>query len=336
MKASKVFVIAEAGVNHNGSLRAAKRLIDAAAKCGVDAVKFQAFNPDEVVAKKAPKANYQKKNTDRNENQLEMIKKLELGEKAHKILLNYCRKKGVIFLSSAFDLKSIDLLKRLKVRIFKVPSGEITNLPYLRKIACLNKKIIMSTGMADLKEVKRALDVLISGGTKRENITILHCNTEYPTPYEDVNLKAMITLKKELKVNTGYSDHTLGIEIPIAAAALGASVIEKHFTLDKSMQGPDHKASLNPEELKEMTRAIRNIERALGNGIKRPSLSELKNIRIVRKSIVAAKDIKKGELLSNENIAAKRPATGISPMKWDEVINSIASRDFKADDPIVL
>lgn len=331
---TKTFIIAEAGVNHNGSVKIAKKMIDVAVTAGADAVKFQTFKTELVVSKNAPKAEYQKETTDRSESQFDMIKKLELGKDAHKKLINYCHKNGIIFLSSPFDLVSIDLLNELGLKIFKIPSGEITNLPYLRKIGKLNKKVIMSTGMSDLGEIEDALDILISSGAKKENITVLHCNTEYPAPMKDVNLKAMLTIRDAFKVDVGYSDHTLGIEVPIAAVTLGATVIEKHFTLDKNMEGPDHKASLAPDELKEMIKAIRNIEIALGNSTKKPSPSESKNKMIVRKSIVAKRDIKKDQILSEDNLAIKRPGTGISPMRWDEVIGKVAKRDFKEDDLI--
>jgi len=331
---SKTFIIAEAGVNHNGSVEIAKRMIEIAAECGANAVKFQTFKTESVISKNASKAEYQKKTTDRNESQFEMIKKLELDKNAHKELINYCDKKGIIFLSSPFDLGSIDLLNELDLEMFKIPSGEITNLPYLRKIGSLNKKVIMSSGMADLGEVEDALDTLVSSGTKKDNITVLHCNTEYPTPVGDVNLKAMLTIREAFKVNVGYSDHTLGIEVPIAAVSLGATVIEKHFTLDKNMEGPDHQASLEPTELKAMIEAIRNIEIILGNGIKKPSPSESKNIPIARKSIAAKRDIKKGQILSEDNLVVKRPGTGISPMRWDEVIGKVAKRDYKKDELI--
>lgn len=332
----KVFIIAEAGVNHNGSLKIAKKLVDAAADSGADAVKFQTFNAESLVSKYAPKAGYQKISTGKRESQLEMIKRLELGLNAHKELLWYCRKKRVIFLSSPFDLDSIDILAALGLRIFKIPSGEITNLPYLRKIGSLRKEIIMSTGMADLKEIKDALDILLISGTKKENITVLHCNTEYPTPFEDANLSAMLKMRVELGVRVGYSDHTLGIEVAIAAAALGASVIEKHFTLDKKMTGPDHRASLEPKELKAMIQAIRNIEKALGTGVKRPSVSEIKNMSVVRKSVIAAKEIKKGEKFTARNICVKRPGTGLSPMLWDRVINKKAKKYFHKDEMVIL
>ena len=331
---NKTFIIAEAGVNHNGSIDLAKQMIDVAAEAGSDAVKFQTFKTENLVSKNAPKADYQKVSTGSSESQFEMIKKLELDENAHKILFEYCLEKNIQFLSSPFDLDSIDLLNKLGMEIFKIPSGEITNLPYLRKIGGLNKKVIMSTGMADLKEVEDALDVLKNAGTELKNITVLHCNTEYPTPMEDVNLQAMLTIKRAFGVSSGYSDHTLGVEVPIAAVALGARVIEKHFTLDKNMEGPDHKASLEKDELKTMVHAIRNIEKALGDGIKKPSPSELKNKPIVRKSIVAACDIKRGEIFTENNIIVKRPGTGISPIRWDEIVGKPSTKDYREDDLI--
>ena len=331
---NKTFIIAEAGVNHNGKLELAYKLIDAAKEAGADAVKFQTFKADKTVSRKAEKAEYQKQTTGTLQSQYEMIKRLELSLEDHKELISYCHDKNIRFLSSPFDLDSIDLLNSLGLEIFKIPSGEIVNLPYLRKIGEYNKRVIISTGMADLGEIESALNVLISSGTKKENITVLHCNTEYPTPIEDVNLKAMLTIRNAFNVKIGYSDHTLGIEVPIAAVAMGASVIEKHFTLNKNMEGPDHRASLEPEELNAMVRAIRNIEKALGNGIKKPSPSELKNKPIARKSIVAAKNIKKGEVFTEENITVKRPGNGISPMRWNEVSGRIAKRDFSADELI--
>lgn len=330
----KTFIIAEAGVNHNGSLEIAKRLVDVAADAGADAVKFQTFRAENMVTKFAQKAEYQKETTAGNETLFDMIKKLELDVNAHKELISYCKEKEVIFLSTPFDIESIELLNELGVEIFKIPSGEITNLPYLRKVGGLKKKIILSTGMANLGEVEVALNALVAAGTKREDITVLHCTTEYPAPIEDVNLLAMITIREAFKVNVGYSDHTLGIEIPIAATALGATVIEKHFTLDKDMEGPDHKSSLDPKELKLMIKAIRNVEKALGNGIKRSSPSEKKNKHIVRKSIVAARCIKPGECFTAENITTKRPGTGINPMEWDKVMGKKAIRNFKEDDLI--
>jgi len=330
----KVFIIAEAGVNHNGDLETAKKMVDAAKEAGADAVKFQTFKAKRIISKSASKAIYQKKSTGKAGSQLEMVKKLELDADAHKRLVSYCGKKGIIFLSSPFDLESIDLLNSLGLDIFKIPSGEITDLPYLRKIGGLRKKVIMSTGMAGLDEVKQALRILTKAGTKKENIAVLHCNTEYPTPYEDANLFAILSIKEDLKVDVGYSDHTLGIEVPVAAAALGASIIEKHFTLDRHMKGPDHRASLEPDELKFMVRSIRNIEKALGSGIKKPSPSELKNRGLARKSIVAQRFIRKGERFTDDNITTKRPADGICSMEWDEVAGRTAKRDFVEDELI--
>jgi len=331
---NKTFIIAEAGVNHNGSLEMAFQLIDVAVAAGADAVKFQTFKAEKVIAFNAPKAGYQKEATGSDGSQLEMVKKLELDETAHTRLYQYCQHKGIQFLSTPFELESIDLLYRLGLEIFKIPSGEITNLPYLRKLGALKKRLIMSTGMADLGEIEDALDVLTESGTPLENITVLHCNTEYPTPVEDVNLKAMLTIGHAFGVAVGYSDHTPGIEVAVAAVALGAAVLEKHFTLDRNLPGPDHKASLEPDELKAMVQAIRNIEKALGNGIKRPSPSEVKNKSIARKSLVATQPIKTGEQFSADNITAKRPGTGISPMRWDEVLGQAAQKDYKKDDLI--
>lgn len=333
---SKTFIIAEAGVNHNGSIELAFKLIDAAKESGADGVKFQSFKADNLLSPKAEKAEYQKQTTDVSESQYEMIRKLELSVGDHKKLIEYCNKIDIQFLSSPFDLESIDLLIELGLDILKIPSGEITNLPYLRKIGKLNKNVILSTGMADLGEIEDSLDVLTESGTDLKNITVLHCNTEYPTHFEDVNLNAMLTIKNSFGVHVGYSDHTTGIEIPIAAVALGAKVIEKHFTLDRNMEGPDHKASLEPNELKQMITEIRNIEKALGNGIKKPSESELKNKPIVRKSLVAIKDIKKGEKFTKENVGIKRPGNGISPMRWEEIIAKEAVKDFQIDDLIEL
>lgn len=330
----KVFIIAEAGVNHNGCMNVAKKLIDIAVNAGADAVKFQTFRAESLVGKDVQKADYQKSTTDAEESQFDMIKKLELDINAHKELMAYCMSKGITFLSTPFDLESIDLLCDLGLKIFKIPSGEITNLPYLRKIGSLNKQVILSTGMADLGEIEDALDVIISSGTDRKKITILHANTEYPTPMEDVNLKAMQSIAEAFKISVGYSDHTLGIEVDIAAVAMGARVIEKHFTLDKKMDGPDHKASLEPDELYAMVKAIRNIEVALGQGIKKPSGSEQKNIQVARKSIVASRAINKGELFSDENLTTKRPANGITPMRWDEIVGQYAQRNYKADELI--
>ena len=324
-----VFIIAEAGVNHNGDINLAKKLIDIAAKAGADAVKFQTFKATLNISKNAQKANYQKQTTDKNESQFEMIKKLELNEDMHKELIAYCKEKNITFLSTPFDSDSIKLLYELGLDTFKIPSGEITNLPYLRQIGGLNKKIILSTGMANLGEVEAAIETLVKNGTKRENISLLHANTQYPTPMEDVNLKAMTTLKNAFGLEVGYSDHTLGIEVDIAAVAMGAKVIEKHFTLDKSMPGPDHKASLEPDELAAMVRSIRNIELALGNGLKHFSKSESENIKIARKSIVAKRDIKKGEIFSEKNVRSIRPFLGLHPKFKHELIGKKAKRDIK-------
>ena len=333
----RTLIIAEAGVNHNGDIAKAKALIDKGAEAGVDYVKFQTFKAGNLVTKQAKRAAYQDKNTQDNDSQYEMLKKLELSQKDHQELIDYCTQKGVKFLSTGFDNESLAFLSQLGVTIAKVPSGEITNLPYLRQVASLFPEVILSTGMATIVEIKDAVKVLTDEGISKEKITILHCNTEYPTPMEDVNLKAMLHIQRELGVPVGYSDHTLGIEVPIAAVALGATVIEKHFTLDKNLPGPDHKASLEPEELKAMVMAIRNVEKAIGgSGLKEVSKSEAKNKPIARKSIVATKTIKKGDLFSAENLTVKRPGTGISPMQWDEVIGKTAKKDFEEDDLIEL
>ena len=329
-----VFIIAEAGVNHNGSIELAYELIDVASESGADAVKFQTFKAENLVSKNTQKAEYQKQTTNPLESQLDMLKKLELDVDVHKKLIKYCNAKGILFLSSPFDHDSIDLLNELGIEVFKIPSGEITNLPYLRRIGSLAKQVILSTGMSTLKEVGDALAILVDSGTKKENITVLHANTMYPTPMEDVNLNAMKTIKKEFDVAVGYSDHTLGIEVDIAAVAMGASIVEKHFTIDKAKEGPDHKASLEPEELRAMVIAIRNVEKALGDGIKIPSGSEKPNIVVARKSILANQKIKKGDTLTEENIIVKRPGNGISPMKWDEVIGLVAAKDYQVDDKI--
>jgi len=336
MKKDKVFIIAEAGVNHNGSLRLAKRLVDAAKSCGADAVKFQAFSAEEIAVRLAPKAQYQKAHTKKNETQFQMLKKLEFGYSEYRELVEYCKKKKIIFVSSPFDLKNIDLLRKLNLRIIKIPSGEITNIPYLRKMGALRRKIILSTGMADLSEVSQALKILVSSGTKKSDITVLHCHTAYPTVVGDVNLRAMLTIRNICGVSVGYSDHTSGIDISLAAVALGAKVIEKHITLNKKMSGPDHKASIEPDEFKRMVVGIRRIEKSLGSKIKKPSGIELRNRVVVRKSIVAAKDIKKNELFLAENITVKRPAGGIGPERWDEVIGKNAKKDFRKDEMIRL
>ena len=336
MKQNKVFIIAEAGVNHNGSIELAKKLINVASKCGADAVKFQTFKAENLATKYAPKANYQKYTTNKSDSQYKMLKKLELSESMHLALIKHCKKKKILFLSSPFDNQSIDLLNKLGLQILKIPSGELTNLFYLKHIGKLNKKIILSTGMANLSEIKKALKVLISSGTKKKNITVLHANTEYPTPMSDVNLKAMITIGNKLKVNYGYSDHTLGTEVSIAAVALGAKCIEKHFTLNCNMKGPDHKASLEPNQLKQMIIAIRNIEISQGDGQKKPSKSEIHNMSIVRKSIVALKNIKKGEIFSEFNLTAKRPGSGLSPFSLKRILGKKSRRNYKKDQQIKL
>jgi len=330
----KTLIIAEAGVNHNGNVELAKKMISEAKRCGVDIVKFQTAKIEMLVSKNAEKAIYQKRTTGNKENQYDMIKKLLLSFEQFEILNSYCKDNDVIFLSTPFDLASIDFLNQLEMPFWKTPSGEITNLPYLIKIANTNKPIILSTGMSTLAEIKTAMTVLKDNGCGE--ITLLHCTTEYPAPYLDVNLKAMNTLKEIFDVPVGYSDHTKGIEIPVAAVAMGATVIEKHFTLDRTMEGPDHKASLEPDELANMVNAIRNVESALGNGEKKPAESEKKNIAIARKSIIASCNIKTGEVFSENNITTKRPGNGISPMRWFEVLGLKAVRDFQEDELIVL
>ena len=335
---NKVLIIAEAGVNHNGDMDLAKKLIDAAVFAGVDYVKFQTFKSENLATKEAKKAKYQIENTNNvTENQLQMLKKLELTHTQHEELIAYCKYKKISFFSTAFDIESLVYLHEIGLQIVKIPSGEITNLPYLRMAASLFKKVIISSGMSTMNEIKEALEVFYESGFSKESVTILHCNTEYPSPMKDVNLKAMLSIKKILNVNIGYSDHTLGFEVPIAAVALGAKIIEKHFTLDRSLPGPDHIASLEPVELKSMVDAIRNIELAIsGSGIKEPSKSELNNITITRKSVVAKTTILKGQIFTEFNITTKRPGTGISPMKWDLVIGSRACQDFFEDDLIKL
>jgi N,N'-diacetyllegionaminate synthase len=331
-----VLIIAEAGVNHDGNLEQAFALVDAAVDAGADIVKFQTFSANRLVTRGAIKAPYQKETTDPSETQYEMLRRLELSQGMHEALISKCLQKNIRFLSTGFDIESLNLLHTLGLDLCKIPSGEITNLPYLKHVGNLGKPVLLSTGMANLDEVEAAIQVIEASGTPRHLITILHCTTEYPTPMEDVNLRAMIAMKQTFGVEVGYSDHTPGIEVAIAAAAMGAAVIEKHFTLDKNLPGPDHKASLEPHELKAMVQAIRNIEFALGDGTKRPSPSELKNRPIARKSIVASRNIKAGELFSEDNLAAKRPGTGISPMRWDELMGLIATRDFAADELIEL
>ena len=331
-------IIAEAGVNHNGSMENAFRLVDAAADAGADYIKFQTFKAEKLVSGSAKKADYQIQNTrNAEETQLQMLQKLELSQEQHAQLIAYCRKKNIQFFSTAFDLDSLEYLYEVGLKMVKIPSGEITNLPYLRKAACLFRQVILSTGMTTISEIKDAVSVFTDAGIPKENITILHCNTEYPTPMDDVNLKAMLHIQELFGTEVGYSDHTLGIEVPIAAVALGASIVEKHFTLDKTMNGPDHSASLEPDELKAMVSAIRNLEKALsGSGMKEVSPSEQKNIAIARKSIVATKEIHKGELFTEDNISVKRPGTGISPMKWDEVIGKVSQQDFAEDELITI
>lgn len=331
---NNILIIAEAGVNHNGSLEIAKQMVDAAKECGVDIIKFQTARPEAMVSRFAPQAEYQKKNTGREESQLAMLKELMLTYSEYEELYRYCRRKEIFFLSTPFDLESIEFLNRLDMPFWKIPSGEITNYPYLVKIGQTHKKVVMSTGMSTIQEIEEVVCLLKESGCP--SITLLHCNTQYPTPFEDVNLSAMAELKSKFNVEVGYSDHTSGIEVPIAAAALGASVIEKHFTLARNMEGPDHKASLEPSELKQMVRAVRNIEKAIGSSEKRPAGSEKENIPIARKSIVAKTKIHKGEIFTEQNITTKRPGNGISPMRWKEVLGQYAVKDFEEDEMIVL
>lgn len=334
---ASTLIIAEAGVNHNGSMDIAKKLVDAAVDAGVDIIKFQTFNSEKLVSKTAKQAEYQQRNIGKaTESQLTMLKRLELSPENHYELIQYCKERNIRFWSTAFDMDSIEFLHSLNMGMWKIPSGEITNYPYIKKIASFHEKVILSTGMCELADIEATFDALIKNDVKKEDITILHCNTEYPTPYQDVNLKAMLEIKNKFDVNIGYSDHTNGIEVPIAAVALGATVIEKHFTLNKNMEGPDHKASLEPDELKAMVSAIRNIEQALGTGHKTISESERKNIEIARKSIVAACPIQKGEILTEENLTVKRPGNGINPMRWNEVIGTIAIKDYQEEEIITL
>lgn len=329
-----VFIIAEAGVNHNGSLELAKKLVDAAKEAGADCVKFQTFISKNIVSKNAVKAEYQKLQTQADESQYDMLKKLELTFGEFVELNEYCKSKDIEFMSTAFDFDSIDFLCSLEMSKWKIPSGDITNLPYLIKIAKLNRPVILSTGMSTVNDINDAINVLKDNGVVE--LTVLHCTTEYPTPFNDVNLKAMLAIKDEFGVKIGYSDHTRGIEVPIAAVALGATVIEKHFTLDRNMEGPDHKASLEPNELKAMVDSIRNIESALGDGMKQPTKSEKKNMAIARKSIIAKRHIKLGEIFTEENLTVKRPGDGISPMRWFDIIGKVALRDFEEDELIEL
>jgi len=330
---TKTFIIAEAGVNHNGSLDMALKMVDSALSAGADAVKFQTFKAEKMITATAPKAGYQKQTSDPLETQMEMVKKLELDEEAHKTLFSHCQTRGIEFISSPFDPDSIDFLNLLGMKIFKIPSGEITNLPYLKKLGGLNKHLLLSTGMANLGEIEAALDLLTDAGTPRRQITVMHCTTGYPTPFEDVNLRAITTIRHAFPgISVGYSDHTRGIETAVGAVAMGAGVIEKHFTLDKRLPGPDHQASLEPAELAAMVIGIRNMEISLGSGVKKPTPTDLANIPIVRKSIVAACPIAKGEMFTEKNITAKRPGTGISPMRWDEIIGRRANRNYEQDE----
>ena len=330
----RAFIIAEAGVNHNGSIEIAKKLVDAAVASGADAVKFQTFKAQSLATRYAKKANYQKKLTGQKESQFEMLKRLELSKEMHLRLISYCNIKKIKFLSSPFDLESIELLKNLGLNIFKIPSGEITNINYLKFLGKIKKKIILSTGMSNIQEIKKALKVLTDSGTRKKNIIVLHSNTQYPTPIKDVNLRAMLTIGKKFKVSYGYSDHTLGIEVSIAAATLGASCIEKHITLNRRMNGPDHKASLEPDEFKNMVKSIRNIEIALGSSQKKPTNSELQNIKLVRKSLCASRDIKKGEVFTNYNLTSKRPGDGISPLMINKFLGKKSWKNFKKDQQI--
>jgi N,N'-diacetyllegionaminate synthase len=331
---SHTVIIAEAGVNHNGDMQMAKRLIDEAAAAGADLVKFQTFNASRQVTSSAKKADYQTLTTDISESQRVMLQRLELTEAMHHELIDYCDSRQIKFFSTAFDIECVDLLVRLGQELFKIPSGEITNLPYLRHIGQLGKKIILSTGMATLAEIEAAIDVLDQAGTPRAKLTLLHCTSEYPTPMTEVNLRAIQSLRAAFGVDVGYSDHTQGIEVAVAAVALGATVIEKHFTLDRTLPGPDHQASLEPAELRALVSSIRNIEIALGDGIKRPTPSEARNKQVARKSLVASRAIKAGELFTAENLTTKRPGTGISPMLWDEFLGKRALREFAEDDLI--
>jgi N,N'-diacetyllegionaminate synthase len=333
---NKVFIIAEAGVNHNGSMDLAKKLIDIAVEANVDAVKFQTFIAENVISKHAVKAEYQKETTGSNESQLEMVKKLQLTFDDFVELKKYCELKQIMFLSTPFDMQSIDFLATLKMGLWKIPSGEITNLPYLQKIGSYNDEVIFSTGMASLGDIETALNILIKAGTNKEKISVLHCNTEYPTPMQDVNLKAMKVIESAFNVKIGYSDHTLGIEVPVAAVALGARVIEKHFTLDKNLEGPDHKASLDSAELKQMVVSIRNIEHALGVGLKQASGSEMKNIAIARKSIHLSRNIKKGEVIKIDDLIIKRPGDGLSPLLINEFVGCVAKIDLIEDTKLEL
>ena len=332
--ANRTLIIAEAGVNHNGDIELAKQLIDIAAEAGADFVKFQTFNADRIVTRSAVKAEYQLKATSASETQYEMLKRLELSVDMHLELIKHCEQQSISFLSTGFDIESIDLLVELGQQLIKIPSGEITNLPFLRYIGSLDLPVILSSGMSTMKEIGDALSILEQTGLSRAQITVLHCTTEYPTPMDEVNLRAMNSIRNALRVAVGYSDHTVGIEVSVAAVALGASVIEKHFTIDRSLPGPDHKASLEPIELAAMVKAIRNVDVALGSDVKEPTISEIKNIRVARKSILAGRKIEIGEILSASNLVVKRPGDGVSPMHWDHLIGQIASRDYLPDEKI--
>ncbi len=329
-----MIIIAEAGVNHNGSLEMAKRLVDAAAAAGADYVKFQTFKAEKLVTRYAQQAEYQKANAGDQGSQLAMLKKLELSADDHRVLIDYCNAKSIRFLSTAFDLESIDFLATLHLGLWKIPSGEITNYPYLRRIAAFNEPVILSTGMSIIPDIEAAIAALVANGLDREKITLLHCTTQYPTPMEEVNLRAMASMRELFGLPVGYSDHTPGIEVPIAATALGASVIEKHFTLDRNLPGPDHKASLEPAELRAMVSSVRNVEVALGSTEKQISPTEEANIKVARKSIVAKRAIRKGEILSEDNLDVKRPGTGLSPMLWNQIIGTCAIKDFEKDELI--
>jgi N,N'-diacetyllegionaminate synthase len=334
VKNNRTKIIAEAGVNHNGSIELAKKLIEVAADAKADYIKFQTFITEDGITKNALKANYQKKDNVKEEYQFAMIKKLELSQNDHYELIRHCNDCGIRFLSTAFDSKSIDFLNSLDLDYFKIPSGEITNFPYLKRIGQIGKPTILSTGMSNLNEIESALDILTKSGTSLKNITVLQCNSEYPTPISDANINSMMTIKNKFKVAVGYSDHTLGIEVPIAAVALGAEIIEKHFTIDKSLSGPDHKASLEPIELKNLVKSIRNTQKALGSGLKEPSKSEIKNISNFRKSLVAKKNIKKGQIFCENNLTTKRPGSGLSPMIWEKIINTPAKKNYEKDELI--
>lgn len=333
----RTIIIAEAGVNHNGSMEMAKAMVDVAADAGVDYIKFQTFKSELLVTSQAQQADYQKKQAKEEDNsQLSMLRKLELSEENHYELIDYCNERGVKFLSTAFDFKSLEFLSSLNLDFWKIPSGEITNYPYLKKIAQTHLPVVMSTGMCTNEDIERALNVIVNNGVSIKDIILLHCNTQYPTPYSDVNLRAMAEMRERFGVKVGYSDHTEGIDVPIAAVALGACVIEKHFTLDRTLPGPDHRASLEPHELKRMVEAIRNVETALGRANKQVTSSESVNIIAARKSIVASTKIQQGELFTEDNLTVKRPGCGLSPMMWDEVIGKTACRDFNVDELIEL